>query len=395
MIGALQLWLAPVLGALLTLWAALVALAAEANAPLPRMLAARAPDQGATTSLPRSLHVIHLTLLLAAGAMAAAAVAWWVRPAAEATPRFFLAVLLVWLVGDLMPRVLAVLSPDLVQVAQGGATMTVRLFQPLLRAVAWADRGGRDLAARRAIAVTQAQNREMLQGVFALRDMTVAEVMTPRIDAVAVDVADSRDQVIETLRQSAHSRLMVCDGHLDAVAGVIYAKDFLPGAGRDDDDWHTRIRPAVFVPEAKNLAGQLRDFQRGPSHIVVVVDEFGGTAGLVTLEDVLEQIVGEIRDEYDTDEVAPIVEQEPGRWVVQGGVALAELEGALAHEFGREDVDTVGGLVLATLGRVPRVGERVDLGPFRLTVDQVVRRRVSRVVVEAAAPTPGEGSAPV
>jgi len=117
-----------------------------------------------------------------------------------------------------------------------------------------------------------------------------------------------------------------------------------------------------------------------------VVDEFGGTAGLVTLEDVLEQIVGEIRDEYDVDEAAPIQEQAPGRWLVQGGVPLAELEAHLEHEFGREDVDTVGGLILAALGRVPRVNESVELGRYRLIVDQVVRRRVGRVIVEAVTP---------
>ena len=385
MIGALQLWLAPVLGAVLTLWAALVALAAEANAPLPRMLAVRAPHTTGQPSLPRSLHVIHLTLLLGAGAMAAAAVNWWVRPPAEAIPRFLLATLLVWLVGDLLPRVLAVLSPELVRLASSGADVSVRIFQPLLKLVAWADRGGLISGARPQDATSQSADREMLQGVFALHDMTVAEVMTPRIDIVAVDVADSREQVMETLRQSAHSRLPVYDGHPDAVVGVLYAKDFLPGL-TEAADWRSAVRPAAFVPEAKTLAVQLRDFQRGPSHLVVVVDEYGGTAGLVTLEDVLEQIVGEIRDEYDTDEVAPIVQQAPGRWLVQGGVALAELQGALDHEFGREDVDTVGGLMLATLGHVPRVGEAVDLGPWRLVVDQVVRRRVRRVVVEAVSP---------
>jgi CBS domain containing-hemolysin-like protein len=147
------------------------------------------------------------------------------------------------------------------------------------------------------------------------------------------------------------------------------------------------------VPEAKTLATQLRDFQRGPSHLAVVVDEFGGTAGIVTLEDVLEQIVGEIRDERDTDEALPIVAQGPGRWQVQGGVPLAELEGTLEHQFGREDVDTVGGLVLAKLGRVPRVGESIDLGAFRLVVEQVARRRVRRVLVEASAPASANAEA--
>ena len=383
-ISALQLWLAPVAGALLTLWAALVALSSESASPLPRMLAHRATSSE-TPSVQRSLHVIHLALLLAAGAMAAAAVAWWVRPTAEAIPRFALAILLVWLVGDLLPRVLAVLSPELVSVVTPAAGASVRVFKPLLKMVAWADRGGRAIAARAAPAMTP-HDGEMLQGVFALSDMTVAEVMTPRIDMVTVDVADERDQVLDTLRQSEHSRLLAVDGHPDSVVGVLYAKDLLPGLSGEDTDWRTLIRPAAFVPEAKTLAAQLRDFQRGPSHLAVVVDEFGGTAGIVTLEDVLEQIVGEIRDERDTDEASPIVAQGPGRWLVQGGVPLAELEATLDHQFGREDVDTVGGLVLATLGRVPKVGEALDLGAYRLVVEQLARRRVRRILVEATAP---------
>lgn len=383
--GALQLWLAPVAGALLTLWAALVALSAESATPLPRLLATRASTPTDTPSIQRSLHVIHLALLLAAGAMAAAAVGWWVRPTAEAIPRYALATLLVWLVGALLPRVLAVLSPELVAVVTPAAGASVRVFKPLLRMVAWADRGGRTMAARTATPVT-AHDREMLQGVFALSDMSVAEVMTPRIDMVTVDLADEREQVLDTLRQSEHSRLLVVDADPDSVVGVLYAKDLLPGLAGEDTDWRLLIRPAAFVPEAKTLASQLRDFQRGPSHLAVVVDEFGGTAGIVTLEDVLEQIVGEIRDERDTDEAAPIVVQGPGRWLVQGGVPLAELEATLDHQFGREDVDTVGGLVLATMGRVPKVGEAVDLGAYRLVVEQVVRRRVGRVLVESFTP---------
>jgi CBS domain containing-hemolysin-like protein len=380
--AALQLWLAPIAGAILTLWAASVALASGVSAPLQRQLAAQVPGERGGPSVARSLHVIHLALLLAAGAMAAAGVGWWYRPAPEAAPRLLLAVLLVWLVGDLVPRLLAVLAPELVGAVAGMSRVSLRLFHPLLRFVAWADRGGRPaLPGDRRLPVPQA-DREMLQGVFALREMTVAEVMTPRIDVVAVDLADSRAEVIETLRQSQHSRILAYDDSPDAVVGVIYAKDLLPGLGQAEGAWHDLIRPAVFVPEAKSLASQLRDFQRGPSHLVVVVDEFGGTAGLLTLEDVLEQIVGEIRDEYDVDEATPIQAQGDGRWLVQGGVPLADLEAHLQHEFGREDVDTVGGLVLAVLGHVPRIGETVDLGQYLMTVDQVARRRVRRVVVE-------------
>ena len=224
----------------------------------------------------------------------------------------------------------------------------------------------------------------MLLGVFSLAGTTVAEVMTPRIDIVAVDSSATREEVIATLRRSEHARLLVYDGHPDAVAGVIYAKDILAG-GEEGVPWTAAIRPASFVPEAKTLDRQLRDFQRGPSHLAVVVDEFGGTAGIVTLEDILEQIVGEIQDEYDTDEVAPIQVVGPDHLRVEGGVALSELEGVLGHSFAREDVSTVGGLVLAEFGRVPRSGESVDIQGYRLTVEQVVRRRVRRVGVQRVA----------
>jgi CBS domain containing-hemolysin-like protein len=223
----------------------------------------------------------------------------------------------------------------------------------------------------------------MLLGVFSLADTTVAEVMTPRIDIFAVDSSAGRDEVIRILRSSEHARLLVFDGHPDAVAGVIYAKDIL--AGEVDARWTALIRPAAFVPEGKTLDRQLRDFQRGPSHLAVVVDEFGGTAGLVTLEDILEQIVGEIQDERDTDEVAPIQVLGPDHLRVDGGVALSELEAQLGHTFAREDVSTVGGLVLAEFGRVPRTGEAMDLQGYRLLVEQVIRRRVRRVAIQRIA----------
>ena len=205
--------------------------------------------------------------------------------------------------------------------------------------------------------------------------------MTPRIDIVAVDTAAEREEVVKTLRSSEHARLLVYDGHPDAVVGVIYAKDILAVGPEDPRPWHALIRPAAFVPEGKTLDRQVRDFQRGPSHIAVVVDEFGGTAGIVTLEDILEQIVGEIQDEYDTDEVAPIQAVSEDQWRVEGGVALSELEAALGHSFYRDDVSTVGGLVLAEFGRVPRSGESIDVEGFRLVVEHVVRRRVKRIGV--------------
>jgi CBS domain containing-hemolysin-like protein len=176
----------------------------------------------------------------------------------------------------------------------------------------------------------------------------------------------------------------VYDGHPDAVVGVIYAKDILAIGPEDPRPLRALIRPAGFVPEGKTLDRQVRDFQRGPSHLAVVVDEFGGTAGIVTLEDILEQIVGEIQDEYDTDEVAPIQVVSEDQWRVEGGVVLSELESALGHSFDRDDVSTLGGLVLAEFGRVPRSGEAIDVKGYRLVVEHVVRRRVKRIAVHRA-----------
>jgi CBS domain containing-hemolysin-like protein len=380
MMAMLQLFIAPLVAAALTLWAAWLALAAESDADLPRALGGEFSNEVGAGTLSRNLHVAHLALLVLAGAAAGGAVAWWARPPAAGLIRLTLAVGLVWVLGDLLPRLLAAVAPELTGPARRAAAATLAPFRPLLRLAAWADTRSRLAASTQAAHHAGAAERDMLLGVFSLADTTVAEVMTPRIDIVAVDFSADRDEVTGTLRSSEHARLLVYDGHPDAVAGVIYAKDIL--ASEDDETpWQTRIRPAAFVPEAKPLDRQLRDFQRGPSHLAVVVDEFGGTAGLVTLEDILEQIVGEIQDERDIDEVAPIQVVAEDQLRVEGGVALSELEGVLGHSFDREDVSTVGGLVLAEFGRVPRAGEAIDLDGYRLVAEQVIRRRVRRIAV--------------
>jgi CBS domain containing-hemolysin-like protein len=388
----LQLFIAPLLAALLTLWAAWLAFAAESDADLPRALGGEASKGGAGASLSRQLHVAHLSLLVLAGAAAGGAVAWWAWSPAQSLLRLILAISLVWVVGDLLPRLLAVVAPELTAPMRRAARSTLAPFQPVLRLAAWADAQARSGPRRHTPRKAGTAERDMLLGVFSLADTTVEEIMTPRIDIVAVDSSATRDEVAETLRNSEHARLLVFDGHPDAVAGVVYAKDVLASGVTKAESWTTLIRPPAFVPEGKTLDRQLRDFQRGPSHLAVVVDEFGGTAGIVTLEDILEQIVGEIQDERDTDEVAPIQEVAGDQLRVDGGVALSELEATLGHSFDREDVSTVGGLVLAEFGRVPRAGEAIDLQGYRLLVEQVVRRRVRRVAVRRpAARTPLDG----
>ena len=381
MMAMLQLFIAPLVAAGLTLWAAWLALAAESDADLPRALGGEFSNEVGAGTLSRNLHVAHLALLVLAGAAAGGAVAWWARSPAAGVIRLMLAVGLVWVVGDLLPRLLAAVAPELTGPARRTAAATLAPFRLLLRLAAWADSRARTAPASETTEQTGVAERDMLFGVFSLADTTVAEVMTPRIDIIAVDSSADRDEVTAILQTSEHARLLVYDGHPDEVAGVVYAKDILAAGEGDATPWQSLIRPAAFVPEGKPLDRQLRDFQRGPSHLAVVVDEFGGTAGIVTLEDILEQIVGEIQDERDTDEVAPIQLVAEDQLRVEGGVALSELEAVLGHSFDREDVSTVGGLVLAEFGRVPRAGETIDLQGYRLVVEQVIRRRVRRIAV--------------
>ena len=380
MIPFFHFFIAPMVAAALTLWAAWLALAAEADADLPRSLSGQIGSSAGTDTLSRNLHVAHLALLVLAGAAAGVAVAWWAWSPAAGLMRLFLAVLLVWVLADLVPRLLAAVAPELTLPARRAAVATLVPFRPLLRLAEWADARARERAPVQTTRQAGAAQRDMLLGVFALAETTVAEVMTPRIEIIAVNSASEREEVVKTLQSSEHARLLVYDGHPDAVVGVVYAKDILALGPMDTRPWRTLIRPAAFVPEAKTLDRQVRDFQRGPSHLAVVVDEFGGTAGIVTLEDILEQIVGEIQDEYD-DEVAPIQVVSEDHWRVEGGVALSELESALGRSFDRDDVSTVGGLVLAEFGRVPRSGESIDVAGYRLVVEHVVRRRVKRIAV--------------
>ncbi len=372
----------PPLAGLLMLCAAIVALAGEGEGELGARALARDPN-AATLSPARTLRVMHLTLLVIAAAVSATSVGWWAYQPGSALLRVVLVTALVWAVGDLAPRLLAALAPELVPPAHRAALAVIPIFSPLLWLTARLERQGPEHTAGHDRG-DRPSPREMALGVFSLHEMTVSEVMTPRIDVVTVDVAQAEEAVITTLRTSEHARLLVVDGHPDVVVGILYAKDILPRlihAEAQRDIWQKLIRPAAFVPEAKRLDRQLRDFQRGHGHLVVVVDEFGGTAGIVTLEDILEQIVGEIQDEYDGEEAPPMLRHDDGHYSVQGGLPLADLEAEVDHDFGREDVATVGGLMLAEFGRVPRMAEAFEIDGWRFVVELITRRRIRRVSV--------------
>ena len=232
------------------------------------------------------------------------------------------------------------------------------------------------------------QEEALLHGVFSLGDTAVREVMVPRVDIVGIDVTTHWSEAVDRVRSSEHARFPVYDDTLDNITGILYAKDLLPFVIDDDEPmlgWQTLVRPAQFIPTSKAIDVQLRDFKMSRTHIAIVSDEFGGTAGLVTIEDVLEEIVGEIHDEYDVEE--PEIEQEGGRcfWV-SGRVSLEELSELLGQNFVQDDVNTVGGLVYEAFGRVPRPGESVVIGAYKLVVERVRGRRVERVYFERVHP---------
>ena len=224
----------------------------------------------------------------------------------------------------------------------------------------------------------------LLNGVFRLAQTEVHEIMVPRIDMVAIDNSLSWREVIDQVRSSEHSRLAVYTSTIDNVVGVLFAKDLLPSvlAGKEPEGgWQTLVRQPVFIPPSKPADRQLRDFQATRNHFAVVVDEYGGTAGIITIEDVLEEIVGDIRDEHDVEESA-VEHVDEKRIRVSARLTLAELSELLHTDFEREDISTVGGLVYEQFGRAPKQGESFNLAGYRVTVDRVERRRVQRLTFE-------------
>jgi putative hemolysin len=226
--------------------------------------------------------------------------------------------------------------------------------------------------------------RELLHGAFSLGQTEVREVMVPRVDMIGLDLEMPWSEVVDRVRSSEHARLPVYRDTLDHVVGILYAKDLLPaviGGEPPSGGWHPLVRPASFIPPSCPIDDQLRDFQASRTQMAIVIDEFGGTAGLVTIEDILEEIVGDIRDEHDIEEED--VEHEHGqRFWVAGRVALDDLSALVGREFDLEGVTTVGGLVYTLLGRVPRAGEEIEYGGFRIVVERLRRRRVERVYFE-------------
>jgi CBS domain containing-hemolysin-like protein len=220
--------------------------------------------------------------------------------------------------------------------------------------------------------------RALLRNIVDFRQTLVREVMTPRPDIVAIDVRQSPEELRRLFRDQQYSRVPVYEGTLDNILGFVFVKDFVREADLTRLSIRDLLRPAYFVPETKKVPALLHEFQRERVQSAIVVDEYGGTAGLVTLEDLIEEIVGEIRDEYDVEGEA-VVDQGDGVYVVSGKADVSVLHDHLGVTVERTGFDSVGGFLLASLGRVPMKGEQFDVGDLHVEVLDAERRRVTRV----------------
>jgi magnesium and cobalt transporter len=224
------------------------------------------------------------------------------------------------------------------------------------------------------------QEGDMLQSILELDETFLREIMVPRTDMVCVDAAAPLSSVLDAILQSGHSRIPVYKGNVDNIIGLVYAKDLLHfwGQSLDDIALDEVLRPPFLVPESKQVSALLREFRETRVHIAIVIDEYGGTAGLVTIEDLIEEIVGDIQDEYDLEEDW-LSEEADGTVVVNGRLNIEEFEEYFDIEVAREKFDTVGGYVIEQFGRVPAVGEKIRVGLFDMLIEKGDQRAIRQI----------------
>jgi magnesium and cobalt transporter len=234
-----------------------------------------------------------------------------------------------------------------------------------------------------------AEALSMIEGVLQVSETQVRDVMIPRSQMDMLDVTESPEKFIPFVIETAHSRFPVFEDNRDNVIGILLAKDLLRFYAEEEFDVREMLRPAVFVPEAKRLNVLLKEFRANRNHIAIVVDEYGGVSGLVTIEDVIEQIVGDIEDEYDFDETEDnILVDRSGRYRVKAGTEIPDFNNYFNTSFSDEDYDTVGGLVVGHFGRLPKRGEAIAIEGFNFQVLRADSRKVHALLVEK--PKPGE-----
>ena len=217
----------------------------------------------------------------------------------------------------------------------------------------------------------------MIEGVFQVSELSARDILIPRAQIDWIDINESVEDTITEVIRAAHSRFPVYENNRDNVIGILLAKDLLRHSQEEDFQLRDWLRPAVFIPESKRLSVLLKDFREHRNHIAIVVDEYGGVAGLVTIEDVLEQIVGDIEDEHDTDDIEDnIINVSETHFRIRGITELDQVNEALGTNFADEDNDTLAGFILKNLGRVPHKGESITIGSILFEVQRADARQV-------------------
>jgi len=223
----------------------------------------------------------------------------------------------------------------------------------------------------------------MIEGVLQVSELQARDIMVPRAQMELIELQQTPEQLLPKIIESGHSRFPVVGESKDDIVGIFLAKDLLRYFAGNEFDLHDMLRPAVFIPESKRLNVLLRDFRRNRNHMAVVVDEYGGVAGLITIEDVLEQIVGEIEDEHDFDESeANILLDRNGLYRVKAQTEIADFNQTFGTEFSDEQSDTIGGLLLSRFGRLPKRSEEIVIDHLRFRVLRADSRRLYSLLVE-------------
>jgi magnesium and cobalt transporter len=258
---------------------------------------------------------------------------------------------------------------------------------------------GEVLAGAKDRGLIEADVLRMLEGVLAVSETQVRDIMVPRSQMAVIERDDPPEKILPVVIESGHSRFPVIGDDRDEVVGILLAKDLLryfseESEGERDFDIRECLRPAVFIPESKRLNVLLREFRIGHNHMAIVVDEYGGVAGLLTIEDVLEQSVGAVDDEYDVDEGEGIRRESERVYSVPALTRIEDFNKIFGTRFSDEECDTLGGLVLHELGRMPRRGEAIQIGGFEIKVVRADRRRIEslRVTAPRAFQLPSEGA---
>ena len=233
---------------------------------------------------------------------------------------------------------------------------------------------------------------EMIQGIFSFRDTIAREIMVPRTDAVCAPVETKVPEVIELILQSGHSRIPIFQENIDNIIGILHAKDLLNYWGKEDSELRSIVRHPYFIPETKKISEVLKDLRDKKSHMAIVIDEYGGTAGILTLENIIEEIIGDIMDEYDAEENL-IVKHDDGSISVNARLDVEELEDYLDVELPEGKFESVGGFVITLLGRVPMVGEQVIFNNMEMTIEVANSRKIEKIQIRKTDLEPFESQA--